>query len=127
MTPDRDHPAAGKEPAPLELAPGEHLLVFLPPRLWPLSWQRRLAYRLFVPGLWGLFTDDEWAGGTLPPRSRVIVGRRSYPARLLAGLVRDKLGRRVSLERATVRIGTATGPGAGRRHTVPCYLVREQT
>jgi hypothetical protein len=102
------------------------MLVFLPPALWPLSWQQRLVYRLFVPGLRGLFTGDEWAGGTLPPGSRVIAGRRSYPARLLAGLARDKLGCPVSLERATVRIGTASGPGSGRRHLVPGYLVRRE-
>jgi hypothetical protein len=102
------------------------MLVFLPPALWPLSWQQRLVYRLFVSGLWGLFTGDEWAGGTLPPGSRVIAGRRSYPARLLAGLARDKLGCPVSLERATVRIGTASGPSSARRHLVPCYVVRRE-
>jgi hypothetical protein len=101
------------------------MLVFLPPALWPLSRPQRLVYRLFVPGLWGLFTGDEWAGGTPPPGSRVIAGRRSYPARLLAGLVRDKLGCPVRPERATVRTGTASGPGSGRRHLVPCYLVRK--
>jgi hypothetical protein len=119
VTAGRDHDAAA-------LAPGEHVLVFLPPVLWPLSWQQRLVYRLFTPGLRGLFTGDEWAGGTLPPGSRVVAGRRSYPARLLAGLARDKLGCPVSLERATVRTGTASGPGSARRHRVPCYLVRRE-
>ena len=117
MTPDRDHEAAGREPAPLVLAPGEHVLLFLPPALWPPGW-RRSWYRVLVPGLWGLFTACEWAEGTLPPGSRVMAGRRSYPAPLLAGLVRDKLGFPVSLERTSVRVGS------GRRDLVPCYLVR---
>jgi hypothetical protein len=114
MTPDRD--AAGPEPAPLEPAPGEHVLVFLPPALRPPGWRRRRWHRLLVPGLWGLFTACEWAEGTLPPGSRVIAGQRSYPAPLLAGLVRDNLGFPVSLERTSVRVG----PG----RLVPCYLVR---
>jgi hypothetical protein len=122
VTAGRDHNAAALDAAALELAPGEHVPVFLPPALWPLSWQQRLVYRVLVPGLRGLFTASEWAERTLPPGARVIAGRRSYPAGLLAGLARDKLGCPVSLERATVRIGTASGPGSGRRHLVPCYL-----
>jgi hypothetical protein len=126
VTAGRDRDAAALDAAALELAPGEHVLVFLPLALWPLSRQQRLACRLFVPGLCGLFTGDEWAGGTLPPGSRVIAGRRSYPARLLAGLARDKLGCPVSLERVTVRTGTVSGPGSGCRHLVPGCLVRRE-
>ena len=122
MTADRDHEAAALDPAALELAPGEHVLVFLPPALWPLDRRRRLWYRVLVPGLRGLFTAGEWAEGTLPPGSRVMAGRRSYPVPLLAGLARDKLGYRVALKRATARVGTASG----RRHLLPCYLVRRE-
>ena len=121
MTPDRDHDAADLEPAALELAPGEHVLVFLPPVMWPRGWWWRLAYRALLPGLWGLFTAAEWAEGTLPPGKRVIAKGCGAPAQALAVLVQNRLGCSVALERAATRLGTA----GRRRRTVPCYLVRE--
>jgi hypothetical protein len=56
----------------------------------------------------------------------VTAGTRSAPVPLPADLAEEKPGCPVSLERAAVRTGTAGGPGSGRRHRVPCYLVRRQ-
>jgi hypothetical protein len=82
------------------------MLVLLPPVLWPL-------------GLRGLFTAAERAEGTLPPAGRVTAGTRSAPVPLLAGLAGETPGCPVALGRA------ATRAGSGRRHLVPCYLVRK--
>jgi hypothetical protein len=121
VTPDHDHDAADLEAAALELAPGEHVLVFLPPAMWPLGWWRRFWYRVLVPGLWGLFTACEWTEGTLPPGKRVIAKGRGAPVQALAVLVQNRLGRPVALKRAATPVVT----GAAGRHTVPCYLVKE--
>jgi hypothetical protein len=118
VTAGRDHDAADLEPAALELAPGEHVRVFLPPVLWPPGWWR-LGYRAVLPGLRGLFTAAEWAEGTLPA-GRVTAGTRSAPVPLLAGLAGQTPGCPVTLERA------ATRAGSGRRHLVPCCLVRKE-
>jgi hypothetical protein len=106
VTADRDHDAAALDAAALELAMGEHVLVFPPLVLW------RLGYRAVLPGLRGLFTAAERAEGTLPPAGRVTAGTRSAPVPLLAGLAGETPGCPVALERA----------GSGRRRLVPCYL-----
>lgn len=119
MTADRDHNAAALDAAALELAPGEPVLVFLPPVLWPLGWWRRLGYRAVLLGLRGLFAAAERAEGTLPPAGRVTAGTRSAPVPLLAGLSGKTPGCPVALERAATRAGSG-------RHLVPCYLVRRE-
>jgi hypothetical protein len=58
----------------------------------------------------------------LPPAEQVTAGDRYAPASLRARPTGDRSGCPVTVERA----GTASRPGSGLLHAVPCHPVRRQ-